>query len=490
MIIEIQSFVAVLAALTVDFNVETGPIRRELHSSGYGPKIDSCKQGMIDEIKSMGFSMARTHDWALINPGQRVCDWHFIFPLERLDATNPDNYVFGPTDYLLTRAREECDLGIFFRLGTSIEHSGKKVHFNARIPKDFDKVAEVFAGTVRHYNCGWANGYKWGIKYWEIWNEPDGNDSMWCHPEGDELEWQVKTPDDKFRQMRRQDLFVRFFGKCLKRLKDEFGDSIKVGGPAMCSLKAFNGHDNVFYFRKILEECRRIGVKPDFLSWHGYRDDPDSYFEEMKSATALCEEFGFGGCELIINEWHYLGPYDWAGLSSLDPGVQHEIWHGPHGHNGIDSSCFNLSVLTRFQDSPLSQAYYYGCRHTGSWGYKDALNNKYKVYYGLKMFGDFIKAYPKRCEATGENPEGRACVTVIAAKGSEGRGKAFIVSDYVSGATELRVEVKGVAPGERPKVMIHDHERDFAPAEFDFTQGVLKLKKRNADSAAFLVEFM
>ena len=46
-----------------------------------------------------------------------------------------------------------------------------------------------FAATVRHYNRGWANGHEWGIRYWEIWNEPDGLDDMWCLPEGDETSW-------------------------------------------------------------------------------------------------------------------------------------------------------------------------------------------------------------------------------------------------------------------------------------------------------------
>ena len=44
--------------------------------------------------------------------------------------------------------------------------------------KDFRKWTEICAGIVRHYNCGWANGFKFGIKYWEIWNEPE-NPPMW-----------------------------------------------------------------------------------------------------------------------------------------------------------------------------------------------------------------------------------------------------------------------------------------------------------------------
>ena len=81
---------ALMAGMTADFSKETGPIRRELHSSGYSPKIDS-NGNLTEQIKSMNFDYVRTHDLALINPGQRVVDTHFIFPLMHLDAKDPKN---------------------------------------------------------------------------------------------------------------------------------------------------------------------------------------------------------------------------------------------------------------------------------------------------------------------------------------------------------------------------------------------------------------
>lgn len=181
----INSLLLLVAVVSMKFDTENGKMRPELHSSRFGPQICSFGQDMLDNLKLMGFKAARTDDWALLNYGERVCDYYHIFPLMHLDAKNPRNYVFGPTDYLLRRAREEAELDIFFRLGTSIEHSGTKVHFNSLIPDDFDKVAEAFTGTIRHYNRGWAGGFRWGIKYWEIWTEPYGRNNMWCLPDGD-----------------------------------------------------------------------------------------------------------------------------------------------------------------------------------------------------------------------------------------------------------------------------------------------------------------
>ena len=60
--------VAVLAvALAADFSQEVGPIRPEIHSSGFGPTICSQTEQDLADLKSMGFKYARTHDWALIN---------------------------------------------------------------------------------------------------------------------------------------------------------------------------------------------------------------------------------------------------------------------------------------------------------------------------------------------------------------------------------------------------------------------------------------
>ena len=112
----IAAIALVAATLTADFSQETGKIRPELHSSGFGPQICSCPQAVLDDIRAMGFKAARTHDWALLNKAERVCDYCHIFPLPHLDAKDPKNYVFGPTDYLLRRTREETGLEVMLRL--------------------------------------------------------------------------------------------------------------------------------------------------------------------------------------------------------------------------------------------------------------------------------------------------------------------------------------------------------------------------------------
>ena len=467
--------IPVLAALVVDFSADTGRIRPALHSSGFGPTICSQTAQALADVKAMGFKYARTHDWALINPNQRVCDYFHIFPLMHLDAKDPKNYHFGPTDYLLKRTREEAGLDVFFRMGTSIEHSGNKIHFNTVIPEDFDKVAEIFAATVRHYNRGWANGFDWNIKYWEIWNEPEGMQTMWTPPEGVSDE-DYKSTSPKRAECRAK--FVKFFVTVLKRLKGEFGDSIKVGGPALCSY-------NTMWLGDILAACRDAGVAPDFISWHGYARDPMRFSHEADQARALCDSFGFTKCELIINEWHYFGEnYSWDDMQRCsDPAVKARIWEGPDSHNGIRSACFTLASLANIQRSKLDQAYYYGCRHSGAWGFKDELQRKYKVFYALKLFGDIVRDYSTICDGSSEGT-----VTTFAVKSASGK-KALLVADYGGVSRNIAVAVKGVAADAKASCTLLDHQHDLTPHDVQFKDGMLEFVKPDFFSAAFFVEF-
>ena len=461
---------------SVDFTKETGALRPALHSSGWTPRSSPrAIQNDDAAVKSMNFTYARTHDWALVNSGQRVVDYQNIFPLFDKDAKDPSNYYFEPTDHLLGLSRD-LGLKLFYRLGTSIEHTGAK-HFNAAVPKDFDKAAEIFAGIIRHYNKGWANGKQWNIEYWELWNEPDGITNMWCDPD-DTRDWGKDPAADavynEARWNRLQGEFVKFFVTCLKRIKTEFPE-VKVGGPALCWL-------NQDYFKKILTACKEAGVAPDFISWHYYGANPDEMTSAAEKARKLCDSFGFTKTEVIIDEWHYILSWDGIHGRNSTPAMVKRALDGPTGHNNIDSACFYLTCLALFQASPLDQAYWYGCAPQGNWGYMDGYKQFNKPYYAAKVFGEIVKKYPKLGEVRNEGT-----LTTLVAKSADEKETVLLVVDYRGTDQVIEVNVKGLEGRTRATATVLDDTRDNFPCEVSWRNGRLTLVKPDKNSAAFLI---
>lgn len=447
--------------VSVDFTKKTGKMNHAVHSSGWAPRsYPRSIQNDDAALKALNLKYARTHDWPLVNSGQRVVDYQYIFPLFNKDPADPANYIFGPTDHLLKLAKD-IGLEIFYRLGTSIEHTGD-VHFNSLMPEDFDKTAEIFAATVRHYNKGWANGFNWGIKYWEIWNEPDGGANMW---------W---SPDLTYNELRGK--FAEFFAICLKRLKSEFPD-IKVGGPALCSA-------NPSYFKPILAACKKAGVKPDFLSWHYYGKDPFAMVKSGERMRKLCDEMGFEDVEFILNEYHYLMSWDGIHGRNSTPAMVKLATDGPTGINSIDSACFYLTALSLFQDSEFSQAYYYGCAHTGTWGYLDQYKQFNKPYYAARMYGALCKDYANICEVKNEGT-----ITTLALKDDKGAKAALLLTDYCGTDQVIKVKVKGLKGVKHVSAHVLDYTRDDYPCSVEWRNDELTLVKTDKNSAAYLVTF-
>ena len=124
----------------------------------------------------------RTHDAAGFEGycGEHIVDVHRIFKNFDNDETKPESYDFEYTDQYVKSA---YDVGskIFYRLGAMIEHK-KKV--GTIPPKDNLKWAKICEHIIRHYTEGWADGFKYDMEYWEIWNEPecrnaDGSNPCW-----------------------------------------------------------------------------------------------------------------------------------------------------------------------------------------------------------------------------------------------------------------------------------------------------------------------
>lgn len=449
---------------TVDFSKPSGKMNHRLVSTNFAP-VMSAGNRFNDAFKALRLEETRTHDLALNNRGQRVVDTHFIFPLEHLDANDPNNYYFKATDFLLKNIID-CGTNIYYRLGTSIEHTPTGNHFNTIIPKDFHHYADVCAGIVRHYNKGWADGYNWNIKYWEIWNEADLGERMW-----------TGTKEE----------FLDFFVIVFKRLKSEFPE-IKVGGPALCYLR-------MDWFRPLLERCKAENIVPDFISWHRYTADPYMLIDQGTQGRDLLDEYGFTTTETHLNEWHYVPPSGCNFPYNTVDEYQQNV-NGPQGMHGIDSATLAIAAICGWHDTSLDASYFYGAGPAsgsgGMYGFTTYYNGLNKNYYGFKLISDLTLDYPNRVSATGGNES----QWLLAGVDETGKKGAFILVDYRGSfgdqrnyGSNITVQIDGIENPQNVKVIRLNNLENNQESDDKIENGNIILSRGWYGSAAFMVTF-
>src|SRR5712671_4662189 len=150
----------------IDFSQSTG-FFRPLHGINKGPLVAGGLLDLSEFHRAIAVPFTRLHDCHWPNPD--VVDIHAVFPDWRADPEKADSYDFARTDEYLAAIRQ-TGAHVIYRLGESIEHTKTKRYVHP--PSDPAKWAAICLGIIRHYNDGWAHGFRDGIRCWEIWNEP------------------------------------------------------------------------------------------------------------------------------------------------------------------------------------------------------------------------------------------------------------------------------------------------------------------------------
>jgi xylan 1,4-beta-xylosidase len=161
-----------LRQVTVDAARPTGLIRSLQGVSGTPLPGNDEHGDYTAQQHQLGVDFVRTHDIDCSGTGDiDGIGANRIFPDWDADPNDPASYNFGPTDRaILSTVRSGSE--IEFNLGHS-DLSCAGLGFNNTPPPDPALYAQVARRVAQHYNDGWANGYHLGIRYWEIWNEPD-----------------------------------------------------------------------------------------------------------------------------------------------------------------------------------------------------------------------------------------------------------------------------------------------------------------------------
>lgn len=390
--------------VAVDFSKAEGLIR-PLNGVNNAP----CLLGTNDCVASFrraGIPFMRTHDTVGMWGGTHYVDIPNIFPDFDADETDPKNYDFTFSDRYL--ASVVCaGTEIFFRLGVTIENHWRIKRYTTNPPRDFAKWARICEHVIRHYNEGWANGYKWNIRYWEIWNEPD-NPSMWSGTCEQFLDLYVTS--------------ATHLKKCFPNLK--------VGGFGSCGFYGINRKERsgaagaewgffegfLKWYDAFLARCRTDRVPLDFFSFHLYSDDPREHVIHTAYAQRKLDEYGFKETELVNDEWNSTSFADtWSNKGKAEA----------YGKETHESAAYVASVLAVMQrETTLSKAMFYDACPGRSYGTLFHANGKTTQAY------EAFRAFDKLRQLGTSVGVTSSCSNVfaLAAKDAAGRQRVMLAN--------------------------------------------------------------
>ena len=368
--------------LDVDAANVTGRIR-SLQGMNAGPRPQRAEANLTAQYRDIGVDFVRTHDY------YGPCDMHIIFPDWNADPTIEASYNFTSTDKEIW-AIEAAGADVVFRLGYSWALPHAPVTYVA--PEDRAKWAEIAKHIAMHYNDGWANGFHYDIRYWEVWNEPDIP-----------LFW-TGTPQE----------YYALYETVAQTLKD-YDSHLQVGGPALAG--------NMNFLRGFLAHCQAHAVPLDFVSWHIYTTAPYQHYLLSADVQNLMTYYGFSSAEQLLTEWNW----------SLT-GTKDEYWNAR-------GAAWTASVLAYLQDSPVAISNRYrgnggGADGTGLGLFYD--NGDYKKTAYACLAQRMLLETPQRLAASGSDTAG---YTILAGKSADNRALTIIVSDFQSNRTGYTLSV-------------------------------------------------
>ena len=397
--------------LRVDFSRAQGIIR-PLHGINKGPLAPGGLLDLTEAQRALGIPFTRLHDCHWPNPD--VVDIHAVFPDFKADPERAESYDSRLTDEYIAATRA-TGAQIVYRLGESIEHTSVRRFVHP--PADADKWAAICLGIIRHYNEGWANGFRHDIRYWEIWNEPENRPAMWSG-----------TDEDYFR-------LYRVAARAIKARHPK----LKIGGPSV----GYSGQwkDGVFkpsaFVTNLLALCRRESLPLDFFSWHCYTDDPSEIAGRARGVRRMLDDAGFAATESHLNEWNFLPNNDWKPASRKGQGMAREKFYAEMG--GVPGAAFIAATLIELQDAPLDVGnLFHG--EAGGFGLFSENGVPNKAYFALLAFHDLLAA-PRRVETHGALAGGLA---LVAGLNAETNQAMILVSNYRSPETMLRLNVENI----------------------------------------------
>ena len=174
-------------------------------------------------------------------------------------------------------------------------------------PNSWTAWEDLVYHLVSHYKQ--RNGGGW---YWEIGNEVD-------LPSGGGTPYHFSP-----------ETYIKFYEHTVKAIR-RADPSAYVGGPALA-------HNKYPILEALLAFCDRNHFPLDFVSWHGYTNDPTWYRRTLDQVHGLLEKYPSIHPKTVIDEWNIA-----LGMPSPDPRFQpafiaETTYQMDEG--GLDLSCY------------------------------------------------------------------------------------------------------------------------------------------------------
>ena len=272
---------------------------------------------------------------------------------------------------------------------------------NSRVepPAKYEEWADLVRSTVHHVNIE----RKMGVRYWEVWNEPN----IWEF-------WQAPFPE-----------YLKLYDITAEAalLADP---SVKIGGPSV----SYFSTDHIGEF---LEHARwnvSMGVPAhvDFISWHSYGRPPDIVAADIRRLRTILEDFPMFRPQIFITEFNVLQ----GGAGDTSSGGKTDT---------VESAIAFLSSIESMQRERLDRALLFELKdgqgprsYWGRWGILTYDGKPKPIYHALN-------AYQNR-------PSGMLPVSLkrgpsdtdlgIMAYGSPARATIFV---WYTGTEEARVKI-------------------------------------------------
>ena len=426
--------------ISVDFTRLEGAVK-PLHGVNNTPVRYNSK---LPELKDAGIPFVRLHDTGGAFGGTYLVDIPNLFPDFDADPQDPASYDFAYTDAYF-RTLDASGLKIFYRLGVTIENNYELKPQRIYPPKDYRKWADICTGIIRHYNEGWADGFHYGIQYWEIWNEPE-SPAMW---------------QGTYEQ------FYEMYATVAPILKERF-PALKIGGYGASGFFAVTRpdcnalrHDYLRFFNEFLAYIQaRPSVPFDFFTWHLYSKDPHEVETHAKYVRKRLDEAGYTKTESIFGEWNYV-EHDTCATDRAP-------WDEMRSSAG---AAYVAAVFSLLQKGPVDICLYYDAMpsriYCGLYMYPEYKVSK--TYYAFKAFNVLYTLGTAVHTEAGEAADG-----IYALAATDGAGKAaLLVANRKPSTQKVSLEVIG-RPG-TPIVQVIDDDRALTEVNWLLEDGTLTM---------------